>query len=460
MSEIKFYFAEANILKTKKIRYRFSYTQLIAISFLVVILIGAFLLSLPISSKAREWTPFLDSLFTSASATCVTGLIVYDTYTHWSLFGQIILILLIQIGGLGFMTIMCFFAIVTKKHMSLHQRRLIMQAAGHVQLGGVITLVRKILIGTFLFEGVGALILATRFCPKMGFWEGLYNAVFHAVSAFCNAGFDLMGKYEQFSSLTTFRSDYVVQGVVMALIVIGGIGFFVWTDILNWGTHFKRYALHTKMVLSMTAFLLFFGWISFFFLEYNGALAGLPLGEKIFVSLFQSVTTRTAGMNTIDQSVMTGGLVLSVVLMMIGGSPGSTAGGIKTTTVLITFLSAIATIRGKKSATIFKKRIGDDTVKQASAIVSIYLVLAIVATTVIVTIEPVSLSAAIFEVASAVGTVGLTVGITPTLGAISKIILVLLMYVGRVGGYSFVLIFATEKANPDMERPVEKVLVG
>ncbi len=214
------------------------------------------------------------------------------------------------------------------------------------------------------------------------------------------------------------------------------------------------------MVLSMTIFLLLFGWVSFFVLEYDGALADLTLGEKVLNALFQSVTTRTAGMNTIDQNVMTGGLVLSVLLMLIGGSPGSTAGGIKTTTILVSLLSSLATIRGKKSATIFKKRIGDDTVKQASAIICIYLVLLIVATTLIVALESVSFSAAIFEVASAIGTVGLTVGITPTLGVVSKIVLALLMYAGRVGGYSFVLIFAAEKANPAMERPVEKVLVG
>ena len=444
----------------KKIKYRFGYTRLIALSFLAVILVGAFLLSLPISSRTHEWTPFLDSLFTATSATCVTGLVVFDTYTHWSFFGQIVLLFMIQIGGLGFMTLMCFFAIVTKKHMSLHQRKLVMQAAGHVQLGGVITLVRKILIGTFLFEGVGMVLLATRFCPKMGFWEGLYNALFHSVSAFCNAGFDLMGRYSKFSSLTVFHSDLVVQGVIMSLIVIGGIGFFVWTDIWKWGLNFKRYALHTKMVLSMTIFLILFGWAAFFVLEYNGALAELTLGEKILNALFQSVTTRTAGMNTFDLAPMRGGLVLSVVLMLIGGSPGSTAGGIKTTTVLVAFLSSIATVRGKKSATIFKKRIGDDAVKQASAIISIYLILVTVATLVIVALEPVTFSEAVFEVVSAVGTVGLTMGITPTLCMVSKIILILLMYVGRVGGFSFVLIFATEKANPDMERPVEKVLVG
>lgn len=443
----------------KKYRYRLTYTQSIAIGFVLMILVGAFLLSLPVSSRTREWTPFLDSLFTSTSATCVTGLVVYDTYTHWSFFGQIVLLFMIQIGGLGFMTLMCFFAIVTKKHMSLHQRKLVMQAAGHVQLGGVITLVRKILIGTFLFEGVGMVLLATRFCPKMGFWEGLYNALFHSVSAFCNAGFDLMGRYSKFSSLTVFHSDLVVQGVIMSLIVIGGIGFFVWTDIWKWGLNFKRYALHTKMVLSMTIFLILFGWTAFFVLEYNGALAELTLGEKILNALFQSVTTRTAGMNTFDLAPMRGGLVLSVVLMLIGGSPGSTAGGMKTTTVLITLLSAIATITGKKSVTIFKKRIGDETIKQAGAILSIYLALILTATVLLVAIEPVTMSEAIFEVTSALGTVGLSTGITPTLSMFSKIILMLLMYAGRVGGYTFVLIFATERARPDVERPVEKVLV-
>jgi trk system potassium uptake protein TrkH len=443
----------------KKYRYRLSYTQSIAISFVLMILVGAFLLSLPISSRTREWTPFLDSLFTSTSATCVTGLVVYDTYTHWSLFGQLVLLFLIQVGGLGFITIMCLFSILAKKHISLHQRKIVMQAAGHVQLGGVMTLVRQLLIGTFLLEGIGAVFLAIRFCPKMGFWEGLYNAIFHSVSVFCGAGFDLMGKYRQFSSLTLFQSDYMVQGVMIVLIVLSGVGFFVWTDILNHGMNVKRYALHTKLVLFVTTVLILFGWISIFVLEYDGALAELSLPDKIMAALFQSVTTRTAGMNTIDQGAMTGGLVLSVVLMAIGGSPGSTAGGMKTTTVLITLLSAIATITGKKSVTIFKKRIGDETIKQAGAILSVYLALILTGTILLIAIEPVTMSEAIFEVTSALGTVGLSTGITPTLGAVSKIVLMLLMYAGRVGGYTFVLIFATERARPDVERPVEKVLV-
>ncbi len=447
-------------MKKLKFKYRLSYTQLIAMSFLAVILVGALLLCLPIASRTGTPTSFTDSLFTAVSATCVTGLVVVDTYTHWSLFGQLVLLVLIQIGGLGFMTVLGFVSMVMKKRISLHQRKLVMQAAGHVQLGGVMTLVKKIFIGTFACEGVGALFLAIRFCPMMGLWEGLYNAVFHAVSAFCNAGFDLFGKYGPFSSLTTFRSDYLVQTVIMTLVILGGLGFFVWTDVVKCRFRFKRYALHTKMVLATTAVLILGGAGAILATEYHGALEGLSIGEKLFCALFQSVTTRTAGMNAIAQENMSGGLVVSIVLMLIGGSPGSTAGGIKTTTILVTLLSCAATIRGKRSATIFKKRIGDDTVKQASAIVTIYVFLFVTATILLMSFEGISYAMAAFEVASAVGTVGLTLGITPTLSLGSEMVLAFLMFVGRVGGFSFVLAFAVEKANPAMERPVEKVLIG
>ena len=445
-------------LKTKK--HRFSYTQIIALSFIGVILVGAFLLCLPISSTTREWPPPLDAVFTATSATCVTGLIVYDTFTHWSLFGQVVILVLIQIGGLGFMTIMSLFAIVTHKHISLHKRRLIMQSTGNIQLGGVLTLVHKIIIGTVIFETAGAIILAFRFCPEMGFGEGLFNAFFHSISAFCNAGFDLMGKYEQFSSFTHFRSDIVVQGVLMLLIIIGGIGFFVWSDILKCGRHVSQYTLHTKMVLSTTFVLVFGGGALFFFLEKDGALAGLPLGEQLMGALFQSVTTRTAGFNNIDQSSLTSGGVLSIVFMLIGGSPGSTAGGIKTTTILVVLLNAIAAIRGRDDSVIFKKRISDDTVRQANAITAIYIMAVIAATIVIMALESVGLEQALFETSSAIGTVGVTMGMTPTTCAASRIILALLMFIGRVGGLSFVLVFSTERANPDIQRPTEKVMVG
>ena len=441
-------------------KFKLSNTKIIVLSFIVVILFGTLLLSLPISSTSGEWTPPIDAAFTATSATCVTGLVVYDTYTHWSLFGKIVILTLIQIGGIGFMTLITLFALVTHKHLSLHKRQLIMQSTGNNQLSGVMSLVQKIFIGTLIFEGTGTILLAFRFCPMMGFGEGLFNALFHSVSAFCNAGFDLMGKYEPFSSFTLFRDDLFVQSILMALIIIGGIGFFVWSDILKCGKHFKQYSLHTKMVLVSTAFLLLVGWIGFFFLEIDGALAKYPLNEQILGALFQSVTTRTAGFNTIDQADLTGGGVLSIVLMLIGGSPGSTAGGIKTVTVLVTLLSAIATVSRREYATIFKKRINPEIVRQASAITTIYIVLVIISTIVIMKLEALDLEQVLFETSSAIGTVGITMGMTPTVGAASKVILMLLMFIGRVGGLSFVIAFSAEKIKPDIQRPTEKVMIG
>ena len=442
-------------------KHRLTYTQLIALSFLLLILAGAFLLCLPISSASHEWTPILDAAFTATSATCVTGLVVVDTYTHWSFFGQAVILLLIQIGGLGFMTVMTMFAIFTHKRISLHKRRLLMQSAGNLQLNGVTTLIRKILIGTLIFEGAGTLILATRFCPKFGFWSGLWSALFHSVSSFCNAGFDLMGRHWWFSSFTSMQSDWIVQITLMALIIIGGIGFFVWSDILKCKWHMKRYALHTKIVLTTTVALILFGWVGFFLLERNGALAGMSTGEQILGALFQSVTTRTAGFNTIDQAALTdGGGILTIVLMLIGGSPGSTAGGIKTATILIVLLNAVASVRGRDSITIFKRRISDDTVKQACSIATIYLLLTILSAVAIMLIEAVPLEKAVFETSSALGTVGLTMGLTPHVGAVSRIILAFLMYAGRVGGLSLALAFSTERENPDIQRPTEKILIG
>lgn len=444
----------------KRKKFRLSNTDIIILSFIGVIFAGALLLCLPISSASGAWTPPLDAAFTATSATCITGLIVYDTYTYWSLFGKIVILVLIQIGGLGFMTLLSLFALVTNKNLSLHKRQLIMQSAGNIQLNGAMALVRKVLLGTVIFEGAGAILLAFRFCPMMGFGEGIFNAVFHSVSAFCNAGYDLMGKYEPFSSLTTFRDDLYLQSVIMALIIIGGIGFFVWSDILKCGLRFKKYTLYTKMVLISSAFLLIFGWLGFFILEADGALAEYPLNEQILGALFQSVTTRTAGFNTIDQSEMTGGGVLSIVWMLIGGSPGSTAGGIKNVTVFITLLSAFSTITGRDSCTIFKKRISDDTVRQANAIVTIYVILLFLSTVILMDLEHLEFESALFETSAAISTVGLSMGITPTVCAATKIILMLLMLIGRVGGLSFVLIFSADKTKPDIQRPTEKVMIG
>lgn len=450
---------EGYALKIK--RRKFSYTQLIVLSFLCVIVAGALILCLPISSAERVWTHPLDAFFTATSATCVTGLVVVDTYTHWSLFGQITILLLIQIGGLGFMTIMTLFAFITHRRISLHQRKLLMQSAGNYQLNGVMSLIQKILIGTGILEGAGAVLLAFRFIPLMGFWEGLYNAIFHSVSAFCNAGFDLMGKYGQFSSLTTFRDDPYVQIIIMSLIVIGGVGFFVWSDLLKCKFHMKKYTLHTKIVLTTTVFLLVTGALGFFFLEKDASMADLPLWERILASVFQSVTTRTAGFNTVDQMALSeGGSMLSIVLMLIGGSPGSTAGGMKTTTLFVVALHIIATMRNRDDIHVFKKRIHDETVKQAAAIAGIYMIFATVAATLVLAVEPCGMKEVLYEVSSAIGTVGISMGLTTALSSFSHILLVLLMFVGRVGGLTFALAFSTESTAADIQRPSEKVLVG
>lgn len=445
----------------KRSAFKLTSTQIIALFFVAVIAVGTLLLCLPIASKSREWTPLLDSAFTATSATCVTGLIVRDTFTHWSLFGQLVILTMIQIGGLGVMTIIMTFSVFTKKKISLYERKLLMQSAGTMRSSGVIRLLKQIIKVTFICEGTGAILLATRFCPELGFAKGLYYSVFHAVSAFCNAGFDLMGRYGEFSSLTPFYSDITVNITVCALIICGGIGFIVWQDIVTHGIKFKNYSLHSKIVLTTSAVLILSGWLVFFFTEKNASLANLTTGEKILASFFQSVTSRTAGFNTVPLNRLSGaGVVLMSVLMMIGGSPGSTAGGIKTTTVAVMFFELIAAAKGDKDTVVFKRRLEDDTVKRAGAIISAYTAAVIIALIAISSAENLPLSDVLFEVASAVGTVGLTVGITPTLSSFSHIVLMLLMFAGRIGGLTIIVAFAERREHAKLTRPTEKILIG
>lgn len=448
------------MLKTKK--RRLSNTQLIALSFLGVILLGAILLCLPIASRSGEWTSFLDACFTATSATCVTGLIVFDTFTHWSLFGQIVIITMIQIGGLGLMTIMASLALFMKRHINLQERRLLLQSSGNLQYGDLSRMLKRILLGTLLFEGIGAILLAIRFCPRMGMGEGIYNAIFHSVSAFCNAGFDLMGKYQPFSSLTAYVDDPLVSLTICALIIIGGIGFLVWDDMRRNGIHLKRYSLHSKIVLFTTVILVVGGWVAFFFFEQNHALAGMPFGEQVLASFFQSVTPRTAGFNTIDQTALSNpGSILTVILMLVGGSPGSTAGGIKTMTIAIALLAVISIAKNRKDTTVFRRRIDEQQVKQALAILAIYTLLFLVATTAICAWEPAkSLKSVVFEVASAVATVGLSLDGSGSFQPASQVVLILLMYIGRLGGLSLVLMLAEKREAVPLERPEEKILIG
>ncbi|NLZ45307.1 MAG: Trk family potassium uptake protein [Clostridiales bacterium] len=446
-------------LKIKKLK--FTATQVLVIGFFLLIMLGTFLLSLPIASRGGEWGGFVDSLFTATSATCVTGLIAFDTFSHWTIFGQLVIITLIQIGGIGFMTIISMIAVILKKKINLHERLILMQSAGSMQVSGVVTLIRKVVIGTVIFEGLGAIAFATRFVPKMGWKLGIYNSVFHSISAFCNAGFDLMGRYQPFSSFTDYTGDVVVNFTIMLLIIMGGIGFFVWTDLIKKRLKFSKLELHTKLVIVTTASLLIVGTALCYAFEYNHSLAHLTGWKKLMGAAFMSVTARTAGFNTVNLSQLSdSGSIINDILMFVGGSPGSTAGGIKTTTLAVLILSVIASVRNNPDINVFKKRIESRTVRQATAIATIYFCGFLAATCTICAIESLSIKEVAFEVCSAIGTVGLTMGITQSLTDISKVILALLMFAGRIGGLTFVLGFAQRREIVPVERPYEKILVG
>jgi len=426
-----------------------------------IIFLGGLLLSLPLSSKSGTATPFVDSLFTSASAFCVTGLIVYDTFTHWSLFGQSIILLLIQIGGLGFMTVITLFSLFLRRKIGLKERRLLMESANTLKIGGIVLLVKKIIIGTIIFESVGALILTLSFYPEMGLREGLFYGIFHSVSAFCNAGFDLMGKYGQFSSLTNYSSNIVVNITIMTLIISGGIGFVVWDDIVKTRVCFRKFQLHTKIVLITTAALILISALLLFVIESNHGMINMSIKEKILASLFQSITPRTAGFNTINLNEFSeGGILLTIILMIIGGSPGSTAGGIKTTTFITLLIAAWASAGQCTDILIFKRRLETDTLKKASAITTIYMTIALISIIVISTIQEFPLKEIMFEVFSALGTVGLSLGITPSLNVLSKIIITLLMYGGKVGVLSIAAVIAEKKESALLSRPFEKIIIG
>jgi trk system potassium uptake protein TrkH len=439
-----------------------SYSQMIALGFFLVITIGTLLLCLPIASRNNISAGFVKALFTSTSATCVTGLVVFDTYTQWTIFGQIVILLLIQVGGLGFMTIITMFSFLLKRKIGLKQRGLLRESVNTMYIGGIVRLIKKILIGTLLFEGLGAIALSIRFIPRMGLVEGIYNGIFHSVSAFCNAGFDLMGKYGKYSSLVSFSDDAVVSLTIILLIIIGGIGFFVWDDITKNKHNFKRYQLHTKIVLSTTAILIVLGAICFYIFERSNLLSEMGIGERIIASIFGSVTPRTAGFNTVDIATLTpASKLLTMILMFIGGSPGSTAGGIKTTTLAVVLISLWSSLRYTKNDNIFGRRLEDNALKRASAVVSVNLIISLIATFLIITTNAaLSLSDVLFEVLSAIGTVGLSVGITGNLNTFAQLVIVLLMYCGRVGSLSFAFMFTEHRIPSSVQSPREKINIG
>ncbi len=436
-------------------------TQIIAIGFFLIIILGTLLLMLPWATRSGESAGFLKALFTATSSTCVTGLVVVDTCTYWSIFGQIVILLLIQVGGLGFITIGILFAMFFRRKIGLNERELIQESINASKLAGVVKLVRSIILGTIVFEGTGAILLSIRFIPRLGVLKGIYYSIFHSVSAFCNAGFDLMGFEEQYASFTSMYDDLLVNFTLMALIIIGGIGFIVWQDLYHNKWHYKKYSLHTKLVLVSTTILVFGGALLFYLFEADGVLKGMGVKGTICSSLFSSVTARTAGFNTVDTASLSGGSgLLTIILMFIGGSPGSTAGGIKTTTFMVMLIYIWNNIRGNRGCNVYGRRIADDVIKKASLVFGINLLLALTAALIISGIQHLPITDVQFEVFSAIGTVGMSTGITRQLNDISRLVIIVLMYCGRIGSLSFALAFTEKRKQVPLTLPEEKVNVG
>ena len=436
--------------------------RIILIGFALLILAGAVLLTMPISTRDGQGASFFDALFTATSATCVTGLVVQDTAQYWSGFGQAVIIVLIQIGGMGVVTVAVAISMLAGRRIGLKERWVMQESISAPQVGGIVRRTRFILAAMLLLEGAGALLLASRFCPEMGLW-GIWYAVFHAISSFCNAGFDLMGAAgTPFVSLTSYVGDPLVNLTVMGLIILGGIGFLTWGDVRQHRWHLRAYCLQSKLVLVTTAALILVPALFFFCYEFQlPQWDGLTLGEKILGSLFQAVTPRTAGYNTVDLTQLSGPTrMIITLLMLVGGAPGSTAGGFKVTTLAVFLLAARAVFRRQEDLQSFGRRLPIDTLQNAAAILMAYVGLFLLGGLAISCVEGVALDAALFETASAIGTVGLTLGVTPELGGVSRLILIFLMYFGRVGGLTLIYAVLPDSGAVPAQLPQERITVG
>ena len=438
-------------------KYRITTFQIIVFSFLILVLSGTFLLMLPAASRADGSAGFSDCLFTATSAVCVTGLVVRDTMTSWTFFGQAVLLLLIQIGGMGVVTAAAVIAFVAGRKIGLMQRSVMQEAISAPQVGGIVRLTKFIVAVTAAAELLGAALMLPAFVPLFGWGKGIWLSLFHSISAFCNAGFDLMGESGAFISMAGFCQHALVNVVLVLLITMGGIGFLIWNDIREYGLHFSRYRLQSKIVLITSGVLILIPFLWIFLLE----MQDTPAAERILPALFQSVTLRTAGFSTVDlNGISDGGKALMILWMLTGGSPGSTAGGMKTTTVAVILITLFSVIRRKQEVECMGRRIGTDVVRNAVAIAAIYFLLFFPGGLIISRMENLPLMTCLFETASAVGTVGLSLGITPNLGTGSRLILIVLMFLGRVG--SLTLIYAAQSVHSPVQRqcPLEKVTVG
>lgn len=439
---------------------RLNPVQILALGFIMLIIIGTILLSLPIASASGESTSVLDSLFTATSAVCVTGLITLDTATYWNYFGKTVIIILIQVGGLGFMTFASLLFIIMKKKITLRERLVMQESLNTFNLQGLVRLVKYILAFTFSAELLGAAILSTQFIPMYGIVKGIYYSIFHAISAFCNAGFDLMGN---FSSVTSLNSNSVILLVLGILIIVGGIGFSVWSEVYN-AKGLKRLSTHAKLVILITGILLFGGMILILIFEYTNpaTLGGMGLKDKLVNSFFTSACPRTAGFNSIDLAEMTSASkFLTIIFMFIGGSPGSTAGGLKTTTFGLLVLTVICFVKGRENTEVFKKRFSKESVYKAFSLFFISLSVVIGVTMLLsITETGMNLEQLLFEATSAFATVGSTLGITTSLSSFGKIIIIITMYLGRVGTMTVVLALANRKKTTGYNYPEDKILLG
>ncbi len=435
-----------------------SYVQTIALGFFLVIAAGTLLLLLPACTASGKSAGLMTAFFTATSATCVTGLVLVDTGTYWSFFGQAVILVMVQIGGLGFMTIATLFSRLVKRHMSMRERSVMATSISSKGVGRITEITHTIGLGTLLFEGLGAAVLCIRFIPERGFWEGLWFGIFHAVTAFCNAGFDITGNY---ASLTAYRNDALVCITVMLLVAIGGIGFLVWDDLKRNKLRWRRYELQTKLVLSTSLILTVGGAALFFLLEHNRMNRDMGLGEELLVSFFSAVTPRMAGFNSVDTSALSSGSkLLTMILMFIGGSPGSAAGGVKTTTVAVLAICLAAGIRGKRDPEAFGRRITNEDTRRAGIVVFMNLSLTLTGAMLICIAQDFRLSDVLFEALSAMSTAGMSTGITRMLGGFPTFVIIVLMFVGRVGSMSFAMSLLEQRAQALVRCPEESVMIG
>lgn len=451
----------------KLVPFKFSTTQTVMISFFLAIFIGSILLSLPFSSATGSSVPYIDALFTATTSVCVTGLVTLPTVSTWSIFGQIIILILIQIGGLGVITIMFAFFIGLHRRIGIQDRMLIQDAFNLNTLSGLVKFIKKVLIGTFIVEGIGALLYMTVFIPEYG-PKGIWISIFNSISAFCNAGIDILAE----DSLCAYVFNPLINLTTCLLIILSGLGYIVWWDVLQVLTKFKHHkwkcfnflTLHSKIALSATAILVTCGALLIFIFEYNNPLtiAEFSLADKLQASLFQSVTTRTAGFATIpQQNLSNASTIICLILMFIGGSPVGTAGGVKTVTIVVLIASALATIRGKDEVVLFHRTIPKQAINKAVAVTSVSFMVMFTSTVLLAAVTDASALDIVYETMSATATVGLTRNLTPSLNLYGKIIIIITMYLGRVGPISLLLAFNTKKENKNkIKNPTEEISIG